>query len=84
MLEFLTTHFITILLMAGFSLKLAMRREAKGTEIRYLWLTVFCTVILSRQFCASRRDFAVKILLRFPHQLPQFFRLSGFQKLNRL
>ncbi len=46
MLEFLTTHFITILLMAGFSLKLAMRREAKGTEIRYLWLTVFCTAIL--------------------------------------
>ena len=37
----------------------------------------------SRQFRACRRDFAVKVLLGFPHQLPEFFRPSGFQQPNR-
>ncbi len=44
--RFLTQHFVTILLIIVFSLKLASSRESKDTQIRYLWLSVICTALL--------------------------------------
>ena len=42
--NFLNMDFLTIFLILGFSMKLAMRKRARDTHIPYLWLTVFCTV----------------------------------------
>jgi len=44
--SFLDDHFLTIFLMAGFSMKLAMRKQTRDTQIRYLWLTVLCVGVL--------------------------------------
>ena len=44
--DFLNVHFITLFLILGFSMKLAMRKSTRDAEIRYLWMTVGCVVVL--------------------------------------
>lgn len=44
--DFLYRHFITLFLIAGFSMKLAMLQKTKDLEVRYLWMTAGCMLVL--------------------------------------
>ncbi len=43
---FLKDHFVTIMLIVSFSLKLASSRDARDSQVRYLWLSIICTALL--------------------------------------
>ena len=49
MLVFLKQHFLTLFLVFGFSVKLALYRNSKDIQLGYLWMTVFCTLVLIAQ-----------------------------------
>lgn len=39
------THFITIFLILGFSMKLLMRKQTRDVQVRYFWLTIICAAL---------------------------------------
>ena len=47
--KFFGDHFLTLFLIAGFSMKLAMRRKSRDTQSGYLWLTVITVTLLVAQ-----------------------------------
>lgn len=42
----LTKHFITIILIAAFGLKLMARKKTRNAELRYSWITIICCSLL--------------------------------------
>lgn len=47
LLDFFQRNFITLFLIIGFSMKLAMRRQSHDVKMRYMWLTVICVTVLT-------------------------------------
>lgn len=46
-MDFLGQYFVTLFLIAGFSMQLAMRRQTRDAQINYLWVTVAVIAAMS-------------------------------------
>lgn len=42
----ISRHFITILLIVVYSIKLSNQRQSKEVELRYFWMTIICCILL--------------------------------------
>lgn len=50
-LTMLDRHFITIFLIIGFSMKLALRKSTRDVQVRFLWYNIICAIVLMAADC---------------------------------